>query len=155
MTFQVRCSWVRSRRGFFFPAKTKVLYVLYIESWFLCFKCIKHVLSKLCASGCAPAGAFFPAKIHLLYFINREPPLLCLRYIQTQLLGPKVAFRIHETLLLHTPPDPPDQPKWRSELPSRPSLPHAPGFRMTVVKQTPSNYSILYYVVHGIIFVLL
>ena len=58
--------------------------------------------------GALPQGLFFPAKIHLLYAINREPLFLRLRYIQTQLLGPKVAFRLHETLLLHTPPDPAD-----------------------------------------------
>ena len=34
----------------------------------------------------------------------------------------------------------PIQPKRRSELQLGPSLPHAPGVRMTGVKQTPSNY---------------
>ena len=52
--------------------------------------------------------SFFPAKIHLLYFINREPLFLCLTYIQTQLLGSKVAFRVHETLVWNTEPDLPD-----------------------------------------------
>ena len=66
MTFQVRCSWVRSRRG------------------------------------------LFPAKIDLLYFINREPLFLCLKHIQAQLLGSKVAFRVHETLVWNTEPDLPD-----------------------------------------------
>ena len=118
MTFQVRCSWVRSRRGFFFPAKIHFLYFINRESSFLCLEYIKRGLSKPCAPGCAPAGAFFPAKIHPLYFINREPLFLCLRYIQTQLLGPKVAFRVHETLLLHTPPDPPDP----ADLPDPPEV---------------------------------
>ena len=68
--------------------------------------------------GALPQGLFFPAKIHFLYFINREPLFLCLRYIQTQLLGPKVAFRVHETLLLHTPPDPPDP----ADLPDPPEV---------------------------------
>ena len=94
--------------GAFFPAKIHVLYFINIESVFLCLKYIKHVLSKLGVSKCAPAGAFFPAKIHLLYFICRQPPFLCLRYIQAQLLGSKVAFRVHETLVWHTPPDPPE-----------------------------------------------
>ena len=71
---------------------------------------IKHVLSKLGVSKCAPAGAFFPAKIHLLFSTSREPLFLCLRYIQTQLLGSKVAFRVHETLVWHTDPDPADLP---------------------------------------------
>ena len=74
----------------------------------MCLKYIKHVLSKLCAPGCGPAGLFLPAKIHPLYFINREPLFLCLKYIQTQLLGSKVAFRVHETLVWHTPADPAD-----------------------------------------------
>ena len=56
--------------------------------------------------GALPQGLFFPAKIHFLYFTNREPTFLCLRDIENQLLGSKVAFRVHETLLLHTPPDP-------------------------------------------------
>ena len=51
---------------------------------------------------------FFPQKIDVLYFINREPLFLCLKHIQAQLLGSKVAFRVHETLVWHTPADPPD-----------------------------------------------
>ena len=42
----------------------------------------------------------------------------------------KVAFRVHETRVWDTPPDPADR---RSEVWPRPSLPHAPGVRMTVV----------------------
>ena len=57
----------------------------------------------------------------------------------------KVAFRVHETMVWHTPadlpdlPDPADPADRRSEVRPRPSLPHAPGVRMAVVKQTPSN----------------
>ena len=61
MTFQVRCSWVRSRRGFF-PAKINVLYFINREPLFLCLEYIKRGLSKPCAPGCAPAVAFFPSK---------------------------------------------------------------------------------------------
>ena len=55
---------------------------------------------------------------------------------------PKVAFRVHETPLWNTLanpadlpdlPDPADPADRRSELQLRPSLPHAPGARMTVV----------------------
>ena len=52
------------------------------EPLFLYLKYIKHVLSKLCATKCAPAGAFFPPKIHRLYFINRESLFLCFKYIK-------------------------------------------------------------------------
>ena len=55
---------------------------------------------------------------------------------------PKVAFRVHETPLWNTlanPADLPDLPDRRSELRVGASLPHAPGVRMMVVKQTPSN----------------
>ena len=69
------------------------------ESLFLCLKYIKHGLSKLGVSKCAPAGASFSAKIHLLFFINTQPLFLCLRYIKHVLskLGvskcaPAVAF---------------------------------------------------------------
>ena len=61
MTFQVRCSWVRSRRVFF-PAKIHFLYFINRESSFWCLEYIKRGLSKPCAPGCAPAGAFFPEK---------------------------------------------------------------------------------------------
>ena len=61
--------------------------------------------------GALPQGLFFTAKIGVLYFINREPLFLCLKYIQTQLLGSKVAFRVHETLVWNTEPDPPDPPE--------------------------------------------
>ena len=55
----------------------------------------------------------------------------------------KVVFRVHETLVWNTPPDPadpadpadPPDPLDRShELRLGPSLPRAPGARMTVVK---------------------
>ena len=52
---------------------------------------------------------------------------------------PKVAFRVHETLLWNTAPDPadpadpPDPPDRCHELRLGPSLPRAPGARMTVV----------------------
>ena len=75
-----RCVQVRSRRGFF-PSKIHFLYFINREPLFLCLKYIKHVLSKLGASKCAPAGAFFPPKMHLLYFIYTESLFLCLRYI--------------------------------------------------------------------------
>ena len=56
----------------------------------------------------------------------------------------KVVFRVDKTLLWNTPPDPVGssriQRKWCHDLQLRPSLPHAPGVRMTGVKQTPSNY---------------
>ena len=48
----------------------------------------------------------------------------------------KVAFRVDETLVWHTPgnpADPPDLPDWCHQVPPRPSLPHAPGVRMTAV----------------------
>ena len=82
----------------------------YTESVSLCFTYTESVLSKLGASKCTPAGAFFPPKIHLLYFINRESLFLCLRHIQAQLLGSKVVFRVHETLVWNTPADLPDLP---------------------------------------------
>ena len=51
----------------------------------------------------------------------------------------KVAFRVHETILWDTSPDPPD-PAYPADPPDPvpepglgPSLPHAPGARMTVV----------------------
>ena len=55
----------------------------------------------------------------------------------------KVSFRVHETLLFPTPadlpdlgdlPDLPDIGKMVPEPALRPSLPHAPGVRMTVVQ---------------------
>ena len=55
----------------------------------------------------------------------------------------KVSFRVHETLLFPTPdyladlPDLPDLPDLGKMVPEpalRPSLPHAPGVRMTVVQ---------------------
>ena len=49
---------MRSRRGFF-PTEIDVLYFINRESLFLCLRYIKHVLSKLGATKCAPAGAFF------------------------------------------------------------------------------------------------
>ena len=58
--------------------------------------------------GALPQGLFFSSKIYLLYFTNREPMFLCLGYIQTQLLGSKVAFCVHETLVWHTPHNPHD-----------------------------------------------
>ena len=123
-------------QGLFFPPKIHLLYFINREPLFLCLRYINHVLSKLGATKSAPAGAFFPPKRHLLYFINREPPFLCLRYIQTQLLESKVAFRVHETLGWNTPADPADPadlPDWCHQVPLRPSLPHAPGVRMTAV----------------------
>ena len=58
----------------------------------------------------------------------------------------KVAFRVSETILFSTPADPADPPdpadldKMGPEPALRPSLPHAPGARMTAVtKLTPSN----------------
>ena len=48
----------------------------------------------------------------------------------------KVAFRVDETLVWHTrpdPADPADPPDWCHQVPLRPSLPHAPGVRMTAV----------------------
>ena len=44
----------------------------------------------------------------------------------------------------NTPPEPPEPVKWCQELRLRPHLPHAPGARMTVVTQTPSNYMCWY-----------
>ena len=46
----------------------------------MCLRYVKHALSKLGATKCAPAGALFPPKIHLLFSINREPLFLCLKY---------------------------------------------------------------------------
>ena len=57
----------------------------------------------------------------------------------------KVVPRVDETPLWNTPanppdpPDPPDPPNRCHELRLGPYLPRAPGARMTVVKQTPSN----------------
>ena len=52
-------------------------------------------------------------------------------------------FYLSETLLFPTPADPPDPPdpgKMVPELALRPSLPHAPGVRMTVVQnKLPQN----------------
>ena len=48
----------------------------------------------------------------------------------------KVAFRVNETLVWHTAPDrpdPADPADWCHQVPPRPSLPHAPGVRMTAV----------------------
>ena len=48
----------------------------------------------------------------------------------------KVAFRVDEALVWHTPhnrPDRPDPADWCHQVPPRPSLPHAPGVRMTAV----------------------
>ena len=45
----------------------------------------------------------------------------------------KVAFCVDETRVWHTPADPPDPADRRSEVRPRPSLPHAPGVRMTAV----------------------
>ena len=45
----------------------------------------------------------------------------------------KVAFRVDETLVWHTRPDPADPADWCHQVPLRPSLPHAPGVRMTAV----------------------
>ncbi len=42
--------------------------------------------------------------------------------------------------ILNSLPDPPDPADQVSETAARTYLPHAPGVRMTVVKQTPSNY---------------
>ena len=39
----------------------------------------------------------------------------------------------------NTPPEPPEPAKWCQELRLGAHLPHAPGARMTVVTQTPSN----------------
>ena len=52
-----------------------------------------------------PQGAFLPPKTHVLFSINRESVFLCLRYIQAQLLGSKVVFRVHETLVWNTLPE--------------------------------------------------
>ena len=54
----------------------------------------------------------------------------------------KVVFGRGERPLWNTPSDPPDPPDPANrchELRLGPSLPRAPGARMTVVKQTPSN----------------
>ena len=52
----------------------------------------------------------------------------------------KVVFRVDETLLFPTPADLDNLPKMGPEPALRPSLPHAPGVRMTAVtKLTPSN----------------
>ena len=100
-------------------------------------------LKKFVLTAHMPAGAFFGLKKSALTAYMPAP--------RPQTPDPgawerpgtaKVAFRVHETLVLHTPPDPanpPDPPDRRSELRLRPSLPHAPGARITGVKQTPSN----------------
>ncbi len=55
----------------------------------------------------------------------------------------KVSFRVSETILFPTLPDPADPVDPDEMVPEpalRPSLPHAPGARMTAVtKLTPSN----------------
>ena len=55
----------------------------------------------------------------------------------------KVVSRRGKTLLLHTHRMKRMNRKRCSELSLGPHLPHAPGARMTVVKQTPSNKKIL------------
>ena len=114
----------------FYVANTHVVYVrnrdvcvLHAQNLYLCFLHTQNLylrvlhtqklyyLTKLGATKCAPAGAFFPPKTHLLFSINRESVFLCLRDIQAQLLGSKVAFRVHETLVWNTPADPHNPPE--------------------------------------------
>ena len=66
-----------------------------------------------------PAGALMPPKTRPRVFPEA-----------------KTAFRVNETLVWDTPldpPDPADPPDWCHQVPLRPSLPHAPGVRMTAV----------------------
>ena len=111
---------------------------------------------------CAPAGAFSEPKIAPLGFSVPKIASFCVFNIEIRPgtaqgrprggreagggRGPggegKVWFRVHETILWDTspdpadPPDPPDPADPVDPVPEPglgPSLPHAPGARMTVV----------------------
>ena len=95
---------------------------------------------------CAPAGAFSEPKIAPLGFSVPKIASFCVFNIEIWAGGGrglagegKVWFRVHETILWDTSPDPPDPPDPDyppdpvPELGLGPSLPHAPGARMTVV----------------------
>ena len=98
----------------------------------------KHVLSKLGATKCAPAGAFVPAKIHLLFSINREPPFCVLDAHKlaywgvsyTTFLRPlRTESGVGNSL---ADPDYPADPDYLVHEPRLgTTLPRAPGVRMT------------------------
>ena len=79
-------------------------------------KCV-FILKPGCCGVPIPAGAFFSPKKHRPRVFPEA----------------KVAFRVDETLVWHTPGNPADPPDWCHQVPLRPSLPHAPGVRMTAV----------------------
>ena len=64
----------------------------------------------------------------------------------------KVAFRVDETLVWHTRPDPPDPADWCYQVPLRPSLPHTPGVRMTAVITNSLKLYLMYMLFVFIIF---
>ena len=129
---QVWCYWCRARRGFF-SAKNTPLFFWNTESWVLCLRDIKYALfmssrykNMLGAPPSMPAGAFISPKNRPYIFWTRNIAIS---------VSPihKVAFRVHETIVWDTPPDPGD-PAEVVSLSAAQTLPsHAPGVRMTVV----------------------
>ena len=112
----LRSACPHSRGGFFCPQKTRPKAFSGAK---MLFWLRKHMLIApiptyvgICVSP-FPQGLFMPPKTRPRVFPEA-----------------KVAFRVDETLVWHTPPDPPD---WCHQVPLRPSLPHAPGVRMTAV----------------------